>query len=109
MADEFKTFVHAYLDSNGVPEGDPENPHQKAGCRIGARLDLLFAQRDAAVKRCSLLLCFSCGTHWTPKNDLETCDLAHRETWTHEWVPQRVIDLTRMVVELRQQTGGGND
>ncbi len=45
----FKAFVHAYLDSHGVAHGDPENQHQKEGCRIGARLDLLFAQRDAAM------------------------------------------------------------
>lgn len=46
---KFKEFVHAYLDQHGVPHGDPTNEHQKAGCRIGARLDLLFAQRDEAV------------------------------------------------------------
>jgi hypothetical protein len=49
-AERFKAFVHAYLDLHGVPHGDPDNPHQKAGCRIGARLDLLFAQRDGAAK-----------------------------------------------------------
>ena len=42
----FKEFVHRYLSQHGVPEGDPENPHQKEGCRIGARLDLLLAERD---------------------------------------------------------------
>ncbi len=44
----FKAFVHAYLDAHGVPHGDPENQHQREGCRIGARLDLLLAQRDNA-------------------------------------------------------------
>ncbi len=50
----FKDFVHAYLDAHGVPAGDPDNPHQKEGCRIGARLDLIFAERDrlrATVRR----------------------------------------------------------
>lgn len=46
-AERFKTFVHGYLDSHGVPHGDPANQHQVEGCRIGARLDLLFAERDA--------------------------------------------------------------
>jgi len=46
--DRFKAFVHSYLDLHDVPHGDPDNEHQKQGCRIGARLDLLFAQRDAA-------------------------------------------------------------
>src|SRR5258706_16021029 len=45
-ATKFKTFVHAYLDQHGVPDGDPDNQHQKEGCRIGARLDLIFAERD---------------------------------------------------------------
>ena len=44
--DKFKAFVHEYLDAHGVPHGDPENQHQKEGCRIGARLDLLLAQLD---------------------------------------------------------------
>lgn len=44
----FKAFVHSYLTEHGVPEGDPDNHNQKEGCRIGARLDLLFAQRDEA-------------------------------------------------------------
>lgn len=43
-AQEFKTYVHTRLDQAGIPHGDPENPHQKEGCRIGARLDLVFAQ-----------------------------------------------------------------
>lgn len=44
--ERFKSFVHSYLTQHGVPEGDPNNQHQKEGCRIGARLDLLFAERD---------------------------------------------------------------
>ena len=46
----FKDFCHAYLDAHGVPHGDPDNPHQKEGCRIGARLDLLFAKLADAPK-----------------------------------------------------------
>ena len=43
---KFKDFVHAYLTQHGVPEDDATNEHSKEGCRIGARLDLLFAERD---------------------------------------------------------------
>jgi len=46
--EKFKSFCHSYLDQHGVPHGDPMNQHQIDGCRIGARLDLLFAERDAA-------------------------------------------------------------
>ncbi|MCC6156073.1 MAG: hypothetical protein IT367_20075 [Candidatus Hydrogenedentes bacterium] len=45
---QFKAFVHGYLDLHGVPQGDPDNQHQKEGCRIGARLDLLLAERTKA-------------------------------------------------------------
>jgi hypothetical protein len=41
----FKTYVHARLDGHGVPV-DPESPHKAAGCRIGGRLDHVFAERD---------------------------------------------------------------
>lgn len=47
-AQEFKRFVHAYLDQHGVPHGDPNNQHQIEGCRIGARLDLMFQQLAAS-------------------------------------------------------------
>jgi hypothetical protein len=46
QAQKFKTFVHDYLTEHGVPEGDPTNQHQIEGCRIGARLDLLFAREQ---------------------------------------------------------------
>lgn len=49
--EKFKTFVHGYLDQHGIAHGDPENQHQKEGCRIGARLDLLFSKIDKAEKR----------------------------------------------------------
>jgi hypothetical protein len=54
QAQKFKAFVHDYLTQHGIPEGDPTNQHQLEGCRIGARLDLLFAQvanRDAALRQ----------------------------------------------------------
>lgn len=49
-AAKFKTYVHQRLDEAGVPHGEPENEHQKAGCRIGARLDLLFRDRARLIE-----------------------------------------------------------
>lgn len=38
-SDEFKAYVHNRLDEMGVPHSVPESEHDKAGCRIGGRLD----------------------------------------------------------------------
>lgn len=45
----FKAYVHARLDDAGIPT-HPEGPHSQAGCRIGDRLDILIAERDAALE-----------------------------------------------------------
>jgi hypothetical protein len=42
----FKAYVHRRLDEAGVPV-DPDSPHKAEGCRIGGRLDVVFAERDA--------------------------------------------------------------
>ena len=47
----FKSYVHKRLDDAGVPV-DPDSPHKAAGCRIGGRLDILIAQRDAPPEAC---------------------------------------------------------
>lgn len=39
----FKSYVHKRLDDAGVPT-DPDSPHKAEGCRIGGRLDLVFAE-----------------------------------------------------------------
>ena len=39
----FKDWVHAYLDGKGIPT-HPDGPHSKCGCRIGDRMDLVFAE-----------------------------------------------------------------
>jgi len=39
---DFKTYVHARLDAAGVPT-HPDGPHSAEGCRIGDRLDIVFA------------------------------------------------------------------
>lgn len=42
----FKQYVHERLDAAGV-SADPESPHRAEGCRIGGRLDEVFAERDS--------------------------------------------------------------
>jgi hypothetical protein len=42
----FKAYVHQRLDEAGVTV-DPDSPHKAEGCRIGGRLDEVFAERDA--------------------------------------------------------------
>jgi hypothetical protein len=39
----FKAYVHKRLDDAGVPV-DPDSPHKAEGCRIGGRLDHVFAE-----------------------------------------------------------------
>ena len=41
----FKAYVHSRLDAAGVTV-DPESAHKAEGCRIGGRLDEVFAERD---------------------------------------------------------------
>lgn len=41
----FKEYVHRRLDEAAVA-ADPESPHRAEGCRIGGRLDPVFAERD---------------------------------------------------------------
>ena len=41
----FKTWVHEYLDAHGVPH-HPPGTHGAEGCRIGDRMDWVFAERD---------------------------------------------------------------
>lgn len=45
----FKAYVHKRLDDAGIPT-HPDGPHSAAGCRVGDRLDILIAERDAKVK-----------------------------------------------------------
>lgn len=37
----FKDYVHSRLDKMGVPHSVPTSEHDKAGCRIGGRLDYI--------------------------------------------------------------------
>jgi hypothetical protein len=40
----FKDYVHQRLDAMGVPHSLPESEHDKAGCRVGGRLDWVEAR-----------------------------------------------------------------
>lgn len=52
----FKDWVHKYLDDHGVP-ASPPGPHGAEGCRIGDRLDWLFAALRAGEVVVSLARC----------------------------------------------------
>lgn len=46
----FKDWVHSYLDGKGVPH-HPPGTHGASGCRIGDRMDYLWAERVQHVRR----------------------------------------------------------
>jgi hypothetical protein len=48
-AEAFKTWTHAYLDNKGVPI-TVEDEHLAAGCRIGGRMDWVFASLASVTK-----------------------------------------------------------
>ena len=50
----FKAWVHNYLDAKGI-KTNPDGPHSKEGCRIGDRMDLVFAEIDTQLLKCSEL------------------------------------------------------
>lgn len=52
--EKFKKWVHDYLDGKGIPT-HPDGPHSKEGCRIGDRMDMVFARLAAAEKRVAVL------------------------------------------------------
>lgn len=47
---KFKAWVHDYLDSKGIPH-HPPGTHGEHGCRIGDRMDHLFARIDETKKQ----------------------------------------------------------
>lgn len=55
--EQFKAYVHKRLDDAGVPV-DPDSPHKAEGCRIGGRLDVVFAGRDALLAACQMVADF---------------------------------------------------
>ncbi len=63
----FKAWVHDYLDAKGVPT-HPDGPHGAEGCRIGDRMDFVFAEmeRQRTHNPCPCL-------HTTPCNPMCTC------------------------------------
>jgi hypothetical protein len=57
----FKVYVHQRLDAMGVPHSVPESEHDKAGCRIGGRLD--YVESDLAALRASLAEALEVSSH----------------------------------------------
>lgn len=56
----FKDYVHKRLDEAGVTV-DPESSHKAEGCRIGGRLDEVFAVRANLLAACRQARV--CGKH----------------------------------------------
>src|SRR6202023_3305898 len=52
----FKSWVHAWLDSYGVPKEFPDGPHTREGCRIGDRMEWLrnehYRRENAVMEDC---------------------------------------------------------
>ena len=42
----FKDWVHAYLDVHGVPKEFPDGKHTREGCRVGDRMEHVFAELE---------------------------------------------------------------
>lgn len=67
------------------------------------RLVGVEAERDAARRERDRftrgVTCFSCKVAYTPEIADERCTYAHREEWPHEWVSQRVHDVTKKCCE----------
>lgn len=62
----FKDWVHAYLDAKGIP-AEIDGPHSAEGCRIGDRMDYVFAEiarLKAALAKAREL---SSPVTWTPE------------------------------------------
>lgn len=55
---KFKAWVHDYLDGKGIPH-HPPGTHGAAGCRIGDRMDYVFAERDELRGRVMMLMEFA--------------------------------------------------
>lgn len=55
------------------------------------------------------LRCFSCRVAYSKERAVEACDRAYREGWTHEWVGQRVIDLTQQCVTYVDELQAARD
>lgn len=72
----FKTWVHAYLDSHGVPH-HPPGTHGAEGCRIGDRMDWLMAELAECRRRCEGLV-----ERVAQQGELLTRRAGKQPTWT---------------------------
>jgi hypothetical protein len=98
----FKDWVHAYLDTHGVPH-HPPGPHGAEGCRIGDRMDWLMAR--VAGLESALRDVLEVGTeppvdnggHYHPACTLTAADVPCRCPACHM---QRINDVRRRAAEL---------
>ena len=78
----FKAWTHSWLDAHGVPaDPDPEKT-RATGCRIGGRMEWLWARRDAlreelkvardALQESARMLCEQCADG--EEHDTESCE-----------------------------------
>ena len=85
QAAKFKSYVHERLDAASVP-ADPPSPHREHGCRIGGRLDWVFAQLAQA--REALKKCPACNGHGRV---ILPCRFCEDSTHDHE-CEERVVE-----------------
>lgn len=82
----FKDYVHARLDAAGVTV-DPESAHKVEGCRVGGRLDEVFAERD---KLRTALKPFAELSEWTDvEGDEESGSPPLPDRYTLTWTAVR--------------------
>lgn len=70
------------------------------GDGIDDGLKWLVTERD---RLASGLTCFSCKVAYSPAISSAHCDLAHRENWGHEWVSERVHNLTKLLCKANEE------
>lgn len=72
----FKTWVHDYLDTHGVPH-HPPGTHGAEGCRIGDRMDWLMAELAAAKAGTVPGRFYACGCAALRSTNIKACCPVH--------------------------------
>ena len=83
------------------------NDKQGEIARQSVRIAELETEKRALEQRCQAqyvgMKCYSCGVKWKLEIHNESCDMSHREHWAHEWVGQRVLDLTKLLSDANNE------
>lgn len=99
----FKDYVHQRLDAMGAPHSVPESEHDKAGCRIGGRLDWIEARIATPKPEQEVGLAdevLSIIDEWMAGYDhMGTGDSGSERTSLRQWE----ADRARIVVALARQ------